>query len=378
MAKSKVNPMDKFIDKTSDVIQAPFVTEQLIKSELIILPELRDLIPPLAEDESKQLEENILKYGIKDPLSVWETTAVEVLSGLDADSESHELFIDYDNDATVYILFDGHNRYGIAKDKALDFKINKMSFAGISDVKDYMINYQLGRRNLTPEQISYLRGLRYNQLKQAGKGQSVKTKANVAAQLAEEYNVSPRTVIREGEYAEGMDKLSPELKKDVLSGKTKIAKQEVKALKSAKVDVPIDSMEGVRQLLKEQEEFEDKEADEKVDSIVDSIFGNNSESNSATFGNTDDDTNTEVESIVDKDLFEKIDLNDFKDDDQTNEPEILSNVDTDDEENVHPEVAPVSPEELEVSLRELVTGNLTKDVLIEIINKAGDLLSYKS
>ncbi len=36
-----------------------------------------------------------------------------------------------------------------------------MDFADLKSVKDFMIDLQLGRRNLTPQQIQYFRGLRY-------------------------------------------------------------------------------------------------------------------------------------------------------------------------------------------------------------------------
>jgi hypothetical protein len=311
MAKGKVNPMDKFKEKISDVKPPSFLTESLIKSEIIILPELKDLIPALAEDESKQLEENLVRFGIKDPLSVWETDVLTVLNGLDSNSPSHELFAKFDHNYTVYILFDGHNRYGIAKEKGLDFKVNKMNFKAFSEVKDYMIDYQLGRRNLTPEQVSYLRGLKYNDLKKAGKlsGKSVKEKVNVAEKLAKEFGVTDRTIKRDGEFAEGMEKLTPALKKDVLSGKSKLSKKDLQALKSAKPPAAIDSMEGVLEILKDHEAEKQAQA-----SSYDQITGA--------------------------------------------EPHI-------------------SIEAIEEDLKQLFAQDLSKDILRQIINQAGKLLSLK-
>lgn len=367
MAKVKVNPMDKFKEKTSDVKPSAFVTESLIKSEIIILPELKDLIPALAEDESKQLEENLIKYGIKDPLSVWETDVITVLNGLEANSPSHELFANLDNDSTVYILFDGHNRYGIAKEKNLDFKVNKMNFNGLSEVKDYMIDYQLGRRNLTPEQVSYLRGLKYNELKKAGKasGKSVKEKINVAEELAQEFDVTPRTIKRDGEFAEGMDKLTPEFKKDVLSGKSKLAKKDVQALKSANPDAPIDSMEGVLQLLKEQEAEQSVEQDpqsvQKVDELVDSTFSNYAES---------EDSISPIQ--TDPNQLDAFNLDEFKDDSQRST--LIENSESADIQEPGPVL---TVEEIEGDLKQLFEQNLSKEVLIQIINKAGELLNLR-
>lgn len=366
MAKVKVNPMDKFKEKTSDVKPSAFVTESLIKSEIIILPELKDLIPALAEDESKQLEENLIKYGIKDPLSVWETDVITVLNGLEASSPSHELFANLDNDSTVYVLFDGHNRYGIAKERNLDFKVNKMNFNGLSEVKDYMIDYQLGRRNLTPEQISYLRGLKYNELKKAGKasGKSVKEKINVAEELAQEFDVTPRTIKRDGEFAEGMNKLTPEFKKDVLSGKSKLAKKDVQALKSANPDAPIDSMESVLQLLKEQEEQkveQDPQSIQKVDDLVDSTFSNYVESEDSISANQ-----------TDPNQLDAFNLDEFKDDSQ--QSTLIENSESADIQEAE---SVLTVEEIEGDLKQLFEQHLSKDVLIQIINKAGELLNLR-
>jgi hypothetical protein len=44
----------------------------------------------------------------------------------------------------------------------LPFEVYVLSFDSQKDAKDYMINLQLGRRNLSQNQISYFRGLRYN------------------------------------------------------------------------------------------------------------------------------------------------------------------------------------------------------------------------
>ena len=364
MAKSKINPMDKFIEKNSEVKPAAFLTESFIKTEILILPELRDLIPALAEDESKQLEENLLSYGIKDPISVWETNAYNVLESLEDQSPSRELFGGFEDDSIVYILFDGHNRHRIALENGLDFKVNKMSFNTLSDVKDYMINYQLGRRNLTAEQVSYLRGLKYNELKKVSKGKSVKEKINVADSLAEEFGVSDRTIKRDGEFAEGMDKLGPDLKKDVLSGKTKMAKKDVHALKSTKTQAPINSMEEVLKLLQEEESNtnqKDTESHDIVDAMVDTIYDNYYP-----------DTAESKDASVSEDEIETLDFNEFK---EAPENEI-------EKENL---VGEVSGELLDVNdidamennLKELFKKQLSYQVLNDIIKIANELLEFK-
>ena len=42
--------------------------------ELKVDPELRDLIPPLSEEEHRMLEESILRDGCDTPLTVWDGT----------------------------------------------------------------------------------------------------------------------------------------------------------------------------------------------------------------------------------------------------------------------------------------------------------------
>lgn len=82
--------------------------------------ELKNLIPPLADAEFAQLEENILRDGIQDPLKVWQG-----------------------------ILIDGHNRYSIAQKHNLPFEVSEMDFKNKDAVKEWIILNQFGRRNLS-------------------------------------------------------------------------------------------------------------------------------------------------------------------------------------------------------------------------------------
>lgn len=237
---AKTSALDKLKEKTADMKKPMFQQEIFIKSNLIVIPELRNLIPPLKSDEQEQLEGNLLENGIKDPLTVWETTPTEVRNGLDPESTSNELVADIAEDAKVYVLIDGHNRYDLAQKHALDYRINIDSFANMETVRDYMINYQLGRRNLAPQQSSYLRGLRYNKMKEGNKsGREV----NVAEKLAEEYKVSARTIKRDSGFAKGVDELSAAMKQEVLSGQTPLPRSAVKTQARKKPEKPIESLD---------------------------------------------------------------------------------------------------------------------------------------
>ena len=86
---------------------------------IIIDNEFRTLIPPLTEEEFSQLEANCVEVGIQDSLKTWNG-----------------------------ILVDGHNRYEIATEHGLEFKIEEMEFSSRDDVKLWIIKNQLGRRNL--------------------------------------------------------------------------------------------------------------------------------------------------------------------------------------------------------------------------------------
>ena len=179
-----------------------------IKKELIVVEELRQFITPLSDEEFKNLESNLLKQGCKDPLAIWETSQ----GVLDKNAKNP--------DEVAFVLIDGHNRYTICQKFGLDFKIVLLQFEGIEQVKDYMIDFQLGRRNLTPEQMSYFRGLRYNREKGTqGKYDRSEKDGDFSEILATEFKVSPRTIKNDGNFAAGIAKLVPELQQQVLTGR---------------------------------------------------------------------------------------------------------------------------------------------------------------
>ncbi|MFY7910515.1 MAG: hypothetical protein ACOVO2_13205 [Emticicia sp.] len=197
-----------------------------VKSSIEILPELQAFIRPLTDEQFGQLEQNILAHGCQDALILWETSAYDLGRG--------------ESELSVYVLIDGHNRYKICKKNSIDFKIMLKTFESIEAVKEYMIDLQIGRRNLTLEEESYYRGLKYNaqkgkrgvalQLAQEGRGEEV---VNIAENLAEQFNVTSRTIKNDGKFASGLNKLSSELRQEVLQGKSKISKKEIQALADA-------------------------------------------------------------------------------------------------------------------------------------------------
>ena len=149
---------------------------------LKIDPEFQNQIPPLTDDEYKQLEENILKEGkLLSPLIVWNN-----------------------------ILVDGHNRYAILqKHPEIYFSTMTLPFESREEVLAWICKNQLGRRNLTPEQKYYLMGKQYEAEKAAHGGDRKSSDAKSSSlnanlidstktcdRIAEENGVSKDTVIR--------------------------------------------------------------------------------------------------------------------------------------------------------------------------------------
>jgi len=185
--------------------------------KIIIDKEFRALIPPLRSQEIEQLEQNILAQGIRDPLVVWQG-----------------------------LLLDGHNRFDIAQKHLLEFKIAEIDLPDRNAAKLWIIKNQLGRRNLTPQQMSYLRGKWYEREKQnyggdrksSGQNVHLKTSEIVASQTG----VVARTVRRDAEYAHAVDKIAEvagsEVRDTILSAEVQLSKKDVKKIAGLADDAP--------------------------------------------------------------------------------------------------------------------------------------------
>ena len=169
---------------------------------LKIDPEFQSQIPPLTDDEFKQLEENILKEGkLLSPLIVWNNT-----------------------------LVDGHNRYAILqKHPEICFSTMPLRFASREEALAWICKNQLGRRNLTPEQKKFLIGKQYSveHRKPGGNGNNQHTaaakktapeelcqidtipptsaEASIRKQIAERNNVSESYVARSEKFMRGVE-----------------------------------------------------------------------------------------------------------------------------------------------------------------------------
>lgn len=175
------------------------------KPKIIIDPEFAELIPPLSESEYEQLRLSIIGDGCRDPLVVWK-------------GEN--------------ILLDGHNRYRICTENDIQYKVEYLYISSRQEAKNFMILNQLGRRNLSPDAASLLRGKIYLGQKKEHGAPVGNTNNNVKSQsgknchqpkteeiVAKQTGVSPRTVRNDAKFAEAVEEKG--LTGDVLAGKVK-------------------------------------------------------------------------------------------------------------------------------------------------------------
>lgn len=186
--------------------------------QLKIDPEFRDKIPQMTDEEFQQLEQNIVKAGrVLVPLVVWGD-----------------------------IIVDGHNRYKIIqKHPDVKWETQSIEFSDRYDAIVWICKNQLGRRNLTEEQKSYLRGKQYeaekmaqggtgsNQYTAEQSGQNVQsasrreTKDGTAGRIGKQYGVNGRTIRRDADFAKGVDLAEedePGIRNKILSGETQVSK----------------------------------------------------------------------------------------------------------------------------------------------------------
>lgn len=161
-----------------------------------------------------------------------------------------------------------------------------------------MIDHQLGRRNLSVEQMAYLRGMKYLALKQerenlelnrdkTGKFKSQETEANdlrghfdhhgkkekLSEQLAKEFNVGEKTIRRDADFARGLEMLPTDIKNKVLQGKSSLNKRDIIEVGKTK-DVNL-AQEKVQQLVSSNSikpEKKEKQSKDKVLSVLKSYL----------------------------------------------------------------------------------------------------------
>lgn len=141
------------------------------------------------------------------------------------------------------IVIDGYSRLDICERFTIDYDTQELKFDSRLEAINYFIDSQVARRNLTEMQKAYLNGRRYNVEKQlhGGDRRSIAWKASghsgrlkTQTEIADEEELSARTLRRYAEFAKGIDNLSqvkgPELAKKVLSEQIKFSMKDIEKL----------------------------------------------------------------------------------------------------------------------------------------------------
>lgn len=187
---------------------------------LNIDPEFRDKVPPMTETEFKTLEDNIVNDGrVLVPIITWNNT-----------------------------IIDGHNRYSIVqKHPDIPFDVMEREFSDRYEAIVWICRNQLGRRNLTDEQKSYLLGKQAEAQKMT-KGNTVSQRddhgrfsqsyqsgnngngGRTVEKIAKEHGIGVQTVVRAEKFAKGVDeaeKAVPGMKDKILSGEVSVPRSVV-------------------------------------------------------------------------------------------------------------------------------------------------------
>lgn len=184
--------------------------------------DFKRLISPLSEEELCLLEQDLIKNGCREPLSVWNNT-----------------------------ILNSHNQYEICTRLNIPFSVQRINLKNREEVIVWICVNQLARSDITEETRKYLIGKRYETEKILGAhnvasvNQSEKkelgtkllpddpfglTASRTRERLAEEYNVSQATVLNYGHYSRALDSLLaviPELPPKILSGEVRISQNNI-------------------------------------------------------------------------------------------------------------------------------------------------------
>lgn len=162
--------------------------------ELKIDPEFQALLGDLSKEEHDQLEVNIKSEGCREAIITWNGFIIE-----------------------------GHNRYEICMKNNIPFKTLAKEFKSRDDVINWIIDNQLGRRNVSKHDRKMLLGKKYNREKanvtnKSGKNQHSKPSTvdnqndkqpeTTAERIAKETRTSPASIVRAGVYQESVETIS--------------------------------------------------------------------------------------------------------------------------------------------------------------------------
>lgn len=163
--------------------------------DLHISERLHQLLPPLTKEEKEQLKANIAADGqVFSPILYW-------------------------HDGERNLIVDGMHRWPLVRGTDIPYTTEEMEFETIEDVELWILEHQLGSRNLLkPAAIRKLRGQLYNRLKgrqghnlrseERKKYQNDTSCADAAKRLAKQTGVSTATIKRDGAREEAQEALN--------------------------------------------------------------------------------------------------------------------------------------------------------------------------
>jgi len=205
--------------------------------------EFQALCPPLQPEEREQLETSLRAEGCRDALIVWQAAERAWCEHCEEDVDityrfDHHPYRQEGDDREGFwlcykcytpiaeedltpVLLDGHNRYALCQAHELPFNISyQWQLSSREEAINWIIANQLGRRNLTEENKSYLRGKRYNLEKHPpGRPPKLRKTYDISDRpmdrLAQQYGVSAETIQNDGRFATAVDTLEAQVRQDI-------------------------------------------------------------------------------------------------------------------------------------------------------------------
>jgi hypothetical protein len=205
--KFKVHPETSMKFKVHPETSMKFKVHPETSMKFKVHPDLKALLPPQSEDERRRLTEKIAAEGCA-------PGAIVVASSIEDEDE--------------YILIDGHNTVEVCEQLGIRYsKPRVITLKSLDEAREWIINNQLARRNLTDEQRAYFIGKKYLAAKQQHVGQTVGNccppGGRVSEEIAKQHGIAERTVRNNAQFAEAVDHIGatdPAAKEQILTGQS--------------------------------------------------------------------------------------------------------------------------------------------------------------